>query len=59
MTTTNNGITKTTARGFGRYFQRMGLDRDRAVLHAVATHPELAGMEADIRKGWNAERRGR
>jgi hypothetical protein len=47
------------ARGMGRWYRRQGVRRDLAVQYAVTLHPELAGLENHIRRGWNAERAGR
>lgn len=48
-----------TARGLGRYHRRMGMGREMAARAAVGAYPVLAGLEQEVRKGWNAERAGR
>jgi hypothetical protein len=50
------------ARGIGAQKHWMGVRKDLAVQYAVTEHPELAGHEDEIRKGWTRgfnERRGR
>lgn len=45
------------ARGTGRYYYRIGVRKAKAVQYATTLHPELVGLEDDIRAGWSAERR--
>lgn len=54
MATTTN--TK-AARGTGRYYYRIGVRKELAVRYATTLHPEMVGLEDDIRAGWSAERR--
>ena len=58
-TPTAPSTTVQAARGIGRWYRRQGVQRDLAVQYATTLHPELAGHEADVARGWNAERSGR
>jgi hypothetical protein len=55
----SNTATTEAARGFGRWYRRQGVRRDLAVQYTLTRFPHFAGLEADIAKGWNAERAGR
>jgi hypothetical protein len=44
------------ARGCGRRGRRTNRSLSRTVQDAVRRHPELAGLEPDIKLGWYAER---